>query len=58
MNDKSFDFFQDHSLHYLEMALRFDRHEMIKNPDGHGKKCVKDKVGKLRLMKFYFLRLE
>ena len=36
MNDQSFDFFQDHSLHYLEMALRTDRAEPIAQPDGHG----------------------
>ena len=38
MNQKSFDFFQDHSLRYLEMALRSDRQTMIKKPDGYGKR--------------------
>ncbi|MFZ5572650.1 MAG: iron-sulfur cluster assembly scaffold protein [Thermodesulfobacteriota bacterium] len=31
-------FWQDHSLHYLEMAFRTDRHERIENPDGYGKR--------------------
>lgn len=35
---KDFDFWQEHSLHYLEMAFRSDRHETVENPDGHGKK--------------------
>jgi len=34
----NFDFIQDHSLQYLEMALRSDRREQIKNPDGYGKR--------------------
>ncbi len=38
MNGKNFDFFQDHSRHYLEMALRSDRLEMMKTPDGYGKR--------------------
>lgn len=38
MNEKSFDFLQDHSLRYLEMALRSDRQKMIKKPDGYGKR--------------------
>jgi nitrogen fixation protein NifU and related proteins len=38
MNEKNFDFFQDHSRHYLEMALRTDRLEIMKTPDGYGKK--------------------
>ncbi len=35
---KKFDFWQDHSLHYLEMALRADRHETPANPEGYGKR--------------------
>jgi nitrogen fixation NifU-like protein len=35
---KNFDFFQDHSLPYLEMALRSDRRALIKKPDGYGKR--------------------
>jgi nitrogen fixation NifU-like protein len=31
-------FWQDHSLHFLEMAFRTDRHESITHPDGYGKK--------------------
>jgi nitrogen fixation NifU-like protein len=32
-----FDFWQGHSLHYLEMAFRNDRREIVKHPDGYGK---------------------
>ena len=38
MATNNFDFFQDHSLQYLEMALRSDRRALIKNPDGYGKR--------------------
>ena len=38
MEQKKFDFWQDHSLHYLEMAFRTDRREVIKQPDGYGKR--------------------
>ena len=38
MEPKRFDFWQDHSAHYLEMAFRTDRREVIKKPDGYGKK--------------------
>jgi len=31
-------FLQDHSLTYLEMALKTDRIERITNPDGYGKR--------------------
>ena len=31
-------FWQDHSLRFLEMALRTDHHESIARPDGYGKK--------------------
>ncbi len=36
MSEKSFDFWQDHSLRYLEMAFRSDRRETVDNPDGYG----------------------
>jgi len=35
---ENFDFYQDHSLHYLEMALRTDKIGTLGNPDGYGKK--------------------
>ena len=35
---KNFDFFQDHSLQYLEMALESDRRALINKPDGYGKR--------------------
>lgn len=38
MEENGFDFWQDHSLNYLEMALRADKRETIKNPDGYGKR--------------------
>ena len=38
MIEKSFDFWRDHSLHYLEMAFRYDRRERLQNPDGYGKR--------------------
>jgi nitrogen fixation NifU-like protein len=38
MEQNKFDFWQDHSLHYLEMAFRSDRCEAIRQPDGYGKK--------------------
>ncbi len=34
--DKQFDFWQDHSLEYLEMAFTKDFQERIENPDGYG----------------------
>jgi nitrogen fixation NifU-like protein len=37
MIEKKFDFWRDHSLHYLEMAFRYDRRERMQNPDGYGK---------------------
>jgi len=36
MAGKKFNFWQDHSLHYLEMALNRDKRETIENPDGYG----------------------
>jgi len=38
MTEENMNFWQGHSLHYLEMALRTDHHEEIRNPDGYGKK--------------------
>ena len=38
MNQKEFNFFQDHSRHFLEMALRRDRLKMMQTPDGYGKR--------------------
>lgn len=35
---ESADFWQDHSLTFLEMAFRTDRRERITQPDGYGKK--------------------
>jgi nitrogen fixation NifU-like protein len=33
-----FDFWQDHSLRFLEMAFRTDKQGRLARPDGHGKK--------------------
>ena len=38
MNENAFDFFQDHSRNYLEMAFKADNWERIENPDGFGRK--------------------
>ena len=38
MNENDFDFWQHHSIRYLEAALDCTRHETLKNPDAHGKK--------------------
>jgi nitrogen fixation NifU-like protein len=38
MRQEAFDFWQDHSLRYLEMAFRTDRRESIERPDGYGKR--------------------
>ncbi len=38
MTEKEFDFWQDHSLNYLNMAFSHDRQERIENPDGYGKR--------------------
>lgn len=35
---KTTDFYNDHSLNYLEMALNCDRVERVENPDGYGKR--------------------
>ena len=36
MNGNVLDFWQDHSLNYLEMAFRHDRRKRVTNPDGYG----------------------
>jgi len=38
MATRDFDFWQDHSLHYLEMAFRNDKQKILENPDGYGKR--------------------
>jgi nitrogen fixation NifU-like protein len=38
MSQETADFWQSHSLKYLEMAFRTDRCEMPASPDGYGKK--------------------
>jgi len=38
MDEEGSDFWQSHSLKYLEMAFRTDKQEIIKHPDGYGKK--------------------
>jgi nitrogen fixation NifU-like protein len=37
MTKEQFDFWQDHSVKYLEMALKSDRMEPLENPDGEGR---------------------
>jgi nitrogen fixation NifU-like protein len=41
MTVNKFDFWQDHSLNFLEMAFRHDRRERLQNPDGYGKRTGK-----------------
>jgi len=38
VNQSKFDFFQDHSRNYLEMALKTDKQERMERPDGYGKR--------------------
>lgn len=38
MTNKNFDFFQDHSPRYLEMALGSDRRARVETADGYGKR--------------------
>lgn len=38
MKKMDFNFKKDHSLQYLQMAQRSDRHKIIENPDGYAKK--------------------
>jgi nitrogen fixation protein NifU and related proteins len=37
MDRKTFDFLQDHSPKYLEMAFKSDKCEIVEHPDGYGK---------------------
>lgn len=37
MNDTDADFWNRHSDHYLEMAFRTDRMEVVQKPDGYGR---------------------
>lgn len=36
-NDEAFDFWNDHSIEFLEMAMKRDFQETVSNPDGYGK---------------------
>ncbi len=36
--EEQFDFWQDHSMHYLEMAYRRDKRGRLEKPDGYGKR--------------------
>jgi nitrogen fixation NifU-like protein len=38
MNEDTAHFFQNQSLRFLEMAFRADKHEVLKNPDGYGRR--------------------
>ena len=38
MGRDQFDFWQDHSRHFLEMALRNDRRARVARPDGYGRR--------------------
>jgi len=38
MNQDTINFWRQHSIKFLEMALRADRREVLKNPDGYGKR--------------------
>jgi len=38
MEQKKFDFWQEHSNHYPEMAFRHDRRKVIEHPEGYGKR--------------------
>lgn len=37
MEEKRFDFWQDHSQQFLEMAFMTERREVVERPDGYGK---------------------
>ena len=37
MNSNNAEFWQKHSIEYLEMAFDYHRHEKIQNPDGYGR---------------------
>jgi len=36
--EEPFDFWQDHSIEYLEMALKAEKRQRVKTPDGYGKR--------------------
>ncbi len=38
MAEQTFDFWNDHSLEFLEMAMNRDYQERIENPDGYGRR--------------------
>lgn len=38
MDNSSFDFWQNHSLQFLEMAFRSDKRESLETPDGYGRR--------------------
>jgi nitrogen fixation NifU-like protein len=39
MQSESLDFWQQHSLRFLEMAFRSDKQATLQNPDGYGKRA-------------------
>lgn len=38
MDRQTLDFWQQHSIHFLEMAFRTDKRERLQQPDGYGKR--------------------
>ncbi len=38
MSERAFDFWNDHSVKYLEMAFDYSRRERLENPAGYGKR--------------------
>ena len=38
MTERKFDFWHDHSLNYLQMAFGYNRHAILQNPDGYGRR--------------------
>lgn len=38
MSDKKFNFWQEHSLQYLEMAFQYDNQGRLTHPDGYGRR--------------------
>lgn len=41
MDEKTIEFWRRHSVNFLEMALKDDKHERLETPDGYGK-CVRE----------------
>jgi len=39
MDKQTLDFWQEHSLHFLEMVLRNDKRQCLRHPDGYGTKA-------------------